>query len=255
MINEGRYKAGSKLPRSAPSPNRWGSAVPRCGEAISALQIVASSKAAPGRHLRIHNPSPPKTSMRRAVTVLEECDSPFENMQASQGPRDRFRSLGRNGCHRQRLDALKSAWEEKCQRGRRGDLEEYLRYGKEFHLAIARATKNRVIEGIMEKLLDMTIQPLWINMRRNYFLKDPSRIELMLDVHDRIVKASAPVTPTGQCTNWRPLRHTRSSRSTNRTTMSPPTIRTAGRIGHTTFRKGGDRDRVPVTRESSFEKS
>ena len=26
-------------------------------------------------------------------------------------------------------------------------------------------------------------------MRRNYFLKDPSRIELMLDVHDRIVQA------------------------------------------------------------------
>ena len=54
-------------------------------------------------------------------------------------------------------------------RGRRGDLEEYLRYGKEFHMAIARATKNRVIEGIMERLLNLTIQPLWINMRREYF--------------------------------------------------------------------------------------
>jgi DNA-binding GntR family transcriptional regulator len=26
-------------------------------------------------------------------------------------------------------------------------------------------------------------------MRRDYFLKDPSRIELMLDIHDRILRA------------------------------------------------------------------
>ncbi|MBW6486893.1 MAG: FCD domain-containing protein, partial [Syntrophobacterales bacterium] len=87
------------------------------------------------------------------------------------------------------LLAIQKAWEEKCERGRRGDLEEYLRYGKEYHLAIARATKNRLIEAITEKLLDMAIQPLWIKMRRDYFLKDPSRIELMLDIHDRILKA------------------------------------------------------------------
>jgi len=41
----------------------------------------------------------------------------------------------------------------------------------------------------MERLLNLTIQPLWINMRREYFRNDPSRIELMLDIHDRIVKA------------------------------------------------------------------
>jgi len=41
----------------------------------------------------------------------------------------------------------------------------------------------------MERLLNLTIQPLWINMRREYFRNNPSRIELMLDIHDRIVKA------------------------------------------------------------------
>ena len=87
------------------------------------------------------------------------------------------------------LKALKEAWDEKYIRGRKGDLDEYLRYGKEFHIAIARATKNRIIEAITDKLLDMTIQPLWISMRRDYFLKDLSRMELMLDIHDRITKA------------------------------------------------------------------
>lgn len=36
------------------------------------------------------------------------------------------------------LFAIQKAWEEKCERGRRRDLEDYLRYGKEYHLAIAR---------------------------------------------------------------------------------------------------------------------
>jgi DNA-binding GntR family transcriptional regulator len=39
---------------------------------------------------------------------------------------------------------------------------------------IARGTKNRVLEGIVGRLLNLTIQPLWINMRREYFRDDPS---------------------------------------------------------------------------------
>jgi hypothetical protein len=35
----------------------------------------------------------------------------------------------------------------------------------------------------------MTGRPLRSNMRREYFLKDPSRIELMPDIHNRIMRA------------------------------------------------------------------
>jgi GntR family transcriptional repressor for pyruvate dehydrogenase complex len=163
MINTGRYKAGSRLPSERVISEQMGVSRPSLREAISALQIVGILESRPGDGTYVSAPAASEDLTRQALTVLEECDSPYENMQARR--------------------------DEKCERGRRGDLEEYLRYGKEFHLTIARATKNRVIEGIMEKLLDLTIQPLWINMRREYFRDDPSRIELMLDIHDRIVKA------------------------------------------------------------------
>ncbi|MHB8769915.1 MAG: FadR/GntR family transcriptional regulator [Syntrophales bacterium] len=189
MINEGHYKAGSKLPSERTITEQMGVSRPSLREAISALQIVGILESRPGDGTYVSTPVATEDLMRRAVSVLEECDSPFENMQARKALEIGSVRLAVKVATDTDLDALKRAWEEKCQRGRRGDLDEYLRYGKEFHLAIARATKNRVIEGIMEKLLDMTIQPLWINMRRNYFLKDPSRIELMLDVHDRIVQA------------------------------------------------------------------
>jgi DNA-binding FadR family transcriptional regulator len=189
MINAGHYKAGSKLPSERAITEQMGVSRPSLREAISALQIAGILESRPGDGTYVSTPLATEDLMRRAVSVLEECDSPFENMLARKALEIGSVRLAIKVATDADLAALKSAWEEKCLRGRRGDLEEYLRYGKEFHLAIARATKNRIIEGIMEKLLDMTIQPLWINMRRNYFLKDPSRIELMLDIHDRIMQA------------------------------------------------------------------
>ncbi|MCG6931368.1 MAG: hypothetical protein LJE64_12515, partial [Desulfofustis sp.] len=45
------------------------------------------------------------------------------------------------------------------------------------------------IISIVDRLLDISGQPLWQNMRRLYYQRDPERIEQMLDIHDRIVRA------------------------------------------------------------------
>jgi len=189
MINAGRYKVGSKLPSERTITEQMGVSRPSLREAISALQIVGILESRPGDGTYVSAPTATEDLMRRAVAVLEECDSPFENMQARKALEIGAVRIAITVATDADLNALKEAWDEKCIRGRRGDLEEYLRYGKEFHIAIARATKNRIIEAITDKLLDMTIQPLWVSMRRDYFLKDLSRMELMLDIHDRITKA------------------------------------------------------------------
>jgi len=189
MINSGGYKAGSKLPSERIITEQMGVSRPSLREAISALQIVGLLESRPGDGTYVCFPSATEDLKRQAMTVLEECDSPYENMQARRAMEIGAAQLAIKVATEADLVALRETWDEKCARGRRGDLEECLRYGKEFHLAIARATKNRVIEGIMERLLNLTIQPLWINMRREYFRNDPSRIELMLGIHDRIVKA------------------------------------------------------------------
>jgi GntR family transcriptional regulator, transcriptional repressor for pyruvate dehydrogenase complex len=189
MINSGLYKAGSRLPSERTITEQMGVSRPSLREAISALQIVGILESRPGDGTYVSAPIVTEDLLRRAVTVLEECDSPFENMQARKALEIGTVRLAIDVATDADLKALQAAWNEKCVRGRRGDLEEYLRYGKEFHISIARASKNRIIEAIMEKLLDMTIQPLWISMRRDYFLRDSSRMELMLDIHDRITQA------------------------------------------------------------------
>ena len=189
MINSGRYKAGSKLPPERVITEQMGVSRPSLREAISALQIAGILESRPGDGTYVSSPSATEDLTSRVVSILEDCDSPFENMQARKAMEIGAAQLAIKVATDIDLTALKEAWDEKHIRGRRGDLDDYLLYGKEFHLAIARATKNRLIETIMEKLLDMTIQPLWRSMRREYFMKDPSRIGLMLDIHDRIVRA------------------------------------------------------------------
>jgi GntR family transcriptional repressor for pyruvate dehydrogenase complex len=189
MIRSGHFKAGSKLPSERTIAEQMGVSRPSLREAISALQIVGILESRPGDGTYICCPAAAEDLVGEALDVLEECDSPFETMQARKALEIGAAQLAIKVASDADLIAIKAAWDEKCSRGRQGDLDAYLRYGREFHLAIVRATKNRVIEAIMEKLLDMTIQPLWMNMRRDYFSKDPLRIELMLDIHDRIMQA------------------------------------------------------------------
>ena len=84
---------------------------------------------------------------------------------------------------------IKEAWLQKYQMGRRGEYEAYIRAGRDVHLAIARATRNRLIEKLMEKLLDAMNQSLWINMRQSFYEEHPDRIDRMVEIHNNIVTA------------------------------------------------------------------
>jgi len=189
MINSGRYKIGTKLPPERLITEQMGVSRPSLREAISALQIIGILESRPGDGTYVTAPAATEELVRQTVTVLEEHDSPFENMQARKAMEIGAAQLAIKTATVADLNALKEAWKRKYELGRQGKYDEYTRYGKEFHLAIARATKNRIIETIMEKLLDVNIQPLWINMRLEYFRRDPDRINLMLEVHNRIMQA------------------------------------------------------------------
>ena len=87
------------------------------------------------------------------------------------------------------LRLIQSALEEKIEKGKDGQYQEYLRYGKKFHLAIAQATKNPVILRMMDSLLSASQQPLSVNMRQRFYEEDGTRITQMLETHLNIVEA------------------------------------------------------------------
>lgn len=87
------------------------------------------------------------------------------------------------------LRLIQSALEEKIEKGKDGQYQEYLRYGKKFHLAIAQATKNPVILRMMDSLLSASQQPLSVSMRQRFYEEDGARITQMLENHIAIATA------------------------------------------------------------------
>ena len=123
------------------------------------------------------------------MDVLEESDSPLEILQARKALEIGVAQLAITEATDADLRLIRSALEEKIARGQDGQYQEYLRYGKKFHLAIARATRNPVILRMMDSLLGASQQPLSVSMRQRFYEEDSQRITQMLDNHRRIVRA------------------------------------------------------------------
>lgn len=189
MMKNGRYKIGDKLPPERIIAEQMGVSRPSVREAISALQISGVLEKRPGDGTYISKPVAVDDLIHQALTVLEESESPYEIIQARRAMEIGVVKLAIEMGTDADLQGIKAAWDEKYEKGRQGDYEAYTKYGKGFHLAIAKATNNKVIINMMDKLLEATQQPLWVTMRKSYYEEDPSRIEQMLEVHNDIVQA------------------------------------------------------------------
>ena len=189
MIRNGELNAGEKLPPERIIAEQLGVSRPSVREAISALQIVGILETRPGDGTYVSRSSAKDELTQQAMSVLEQSDSPYEILQARKALEIGVIRLAIEMASDDDLLKIKEAWGAKSEKGKTGEYVAYSMRGKEFHLSIAKATKNRLIENIMDKLLDAMNQPLWLNMRRFYYEADDSRIEEMLKVHDDIVAA------------------------------------------------------------------
>jgi GntR family transcriptional repressor for pyruvate dehydrogenase complex len=188
-IKSGEYSSGSKLPSERTIAEQIGVSRPSVREAISALQIVGIVESLPGDGNYIAENLIIDDLSLQVKNILEESESPYEILQARKVVEIGSVRMAIRDATDEDIQAITDVWTEKYNIGLAGDYLAYTKLGKELHLSIARATKNTIIISIIERLLDITVQPLWQNMRRLYYEKDPSRIEQMLDIHDRIVKA------------------------------------------------------------------
>jgi len=188
-IRSGEYPKGSKLPPERAIAVQMGVGRPSVREAISALQIAGILESRPGDGTYVQHRNDTENLADRAFDVLEESDSPLQVLQARKALEIGVAQLAITEATDADLRLIKSALEEKIEKGKDGQYQEYLRYGKKFHLAIAQATNNPVILRMMESLLSASQQPLSISMRQRFYEEDGTRISQMLETHLDIVKA------------------------------------------------------------------
>ncbi len=188
-IKSGEYASGGRLPSERLISEQMGVSRPSVREAISALQIVGIIKSRPGDGSYIADYQQNEGLAQQVKKIMEESDSPYEILQARMAMETGAIRLAIKEATDDDIDNIRKVWEERSRRGLAGDYQAYIHMGKELHLSIARATQNRIIIAVVDRLLNVTDQPLWQNMRRDYYESDPTRIGHMLAVHDRIVNA------------------------------------------------------------------
>jgi len=188
-IKSGEYPAGSKLPPERVIAEQMGVSRPSVREAVSALHIVGILESRPGDGTYISRALAVDDLTTQAKGILEESDSPYEIMRARKAVEIGIVRMAIKEATDADLEKIKAAWDQKYESGRKGEYKTYTRLGRDLHMAIAKAAKNPIIEAMMEWLLGFTDQPLWQNMRRNYYEQDSKRINQMLQIHNDIVTA------------------------------------------------------------------
>jgi DNA-binding FadR family transcriptional regulator len=188
-IRSGEYPTGSRLPPERAIAEQMGVGRPSVREAISALQIAGVLESRPGDGTYVQHDHEAESRVDRALDVLEESDSPLQILQARKALEIGVAQLAITEATDADLRQIQSALDEKIVKGQDGQYQEYLRYGKKFHLVIARATRNPVILRMMDGLLNASQQPLSVSMRQRFYEEDSQRITQMLDNHRRIVRA------------------------------------------------------------------
>jgi GntR family transcriptional repressor for pyruvate dehydrogenase complex len=188
-IKSGEYPSGSKLPAERIIAEQMGVSRQSVREAISALQIVGVLESRPGdgTYLADH-PAIDKLSLQ-VKHLLEESDSPYEILQARKAVEIGIGRLVVEEATDEDIQVIVDVWRIRSEHGRKKNIEAYVKLGKKLHEAIAKATKNSIIQNMVGHILDVMDQPLWLNMRRLYYEKNAERLDKMIEIHDNIVNA------------------------------------------------------------------
>lgn len=188
-IESGEYPAGSKLPAERLISEQMGVSRPSAREAISALQIIGIIESRPGDGNYVAELLDFGGLSFQLKNIFDESDSPYEILQARRVFETGAVRLAIEEATDEDIQNITDIWNEKHALGRAGDYKGYTRMGNELHLSIARASKNRIVISVIERLLDITDQPLWPRMRELYLEKNPAQVEQTLNIHSRLIKA------------------------------------------------------------------
>lgn len=191
VIQDGLYRVGDKLPPERVIAEQTGVSRSSVREAFSALKIVGivESRAGDGTYVK---GSPPENANGESyiLSVLKENESPSDVLETRRLFEDSIIEFAVDRATDVDIAGIESALKRM---GELADIEDYRRYleaHRDFHLAIARATRNPVIERVIRLLLDLMRQQLWQEVEEDYYLpKDEQHIKESLERHHQIYAA------------------------------------------------------------------
>lgn len=182
------YPEGTKLPSEREIAQTLGMSRPPVREALSALQIAGIVEIRPGDGTYVKSATPANEMVSNTMSVLEESESPFEVMQARRVLEEGIIKVAATQATGEDVVRLEQALERMKDAVEHSDLSRYFQSNREFHLAVAAATHNSVLQKLLESLLLSEEKKLWQESIQRY-LSDPDHIKKYTARHERILQA------------------------------------------------------------------
>lgn len=182
------YPEGTKLPSERDIAQTLGMSRPPVREALSALQITRIVEIRPGDGTYVKSATPANEMVSNTMSVLEESESPFEVMQARRVLEEGIVKVAAAQATDEDVERLEQALERMEDAAVHGDLSRYFHANREFHLAVASATQNSILQRLLNSLLISEEKKLWQESIQRY-LTDPDHIRVYVSRHQRLLQA------------------------------------------------------------------
>jgi len=182
------YPEGTKLPSEREIAQTLSMSRPPVREALSALQIAGIVEIRPGDGTYVKSATPANEMVSNTISVLEESESPFEVMQARRVLEEGIIRVAAIQATDEDVVRLEQALERMEDAVEHSDLSRYFQSNREFHLAVAAATHNSVLQKLLKSLLLSEEKKLWQESIQRY-LSDPDHIKKYTARHERILQA------------------------------------------------------------------
>lgn len=182
------YPEGTKLPPEREIAQTLSMSRPPVREALSALQIAGIVEIRPGDGTYVKSATPANEMVSNTMSVLEESESPFEVMQARRVLEEGIIKVAATQATDEDVVRLEQALGRMEDAVARSDLSRYFQSNREFHLAVAAATHNSVLQKLLKSLLLSEEKKLWQESIQRY-LSDPDHIKKYTARHERILQA------------------------------------------------------------------
>lgn len=188
-IRRGVYRVGDRLPSERIIAEQMGVSRPSVREALSALQLVGVLESRSGDGTYVAR-SPDELGYR-ALSLLEESESPVEAIEARRVLEEAVVSFAVIRLTEDSLRAIRAALEGMRDAAARVSFEGFSASNVVFHLAIARATGNSLIEKAIRLLVDIMGQQLAMELRRRDYASDGAFFAEAYRVHEELYDALA----------------------------------------------------------------
>lgn len=188
-IRRGVYRVGNRLPSERVIAELTGVSRPVVREALSALQLAGVLDSRPGDGTYVVR-SPDEVG-NYAATLLEEAESPVEALEARRVLEQAVVALAVFRMTEDALQAIRHALEQMRDGASHVDFQVFNEGNMAFHIAIARATGNSLIENAIRPLLSIMGQRLAVELRRRDYDRDRAFFAEAYRVHEVLYDAMA----------------------------------------------------------------